>query len=373
MSNIADKFQKEHSDFLESLGLSAVFTAAEDETVDHSLEFIDENDQKSVVSVQLPSSTSLRGASVAFWHVEKTELEDGWEFQTVDALEYVDTEATPSLNILKALKEHGHEFEPDTVKSQKLLTHSLFIESYKRAKAVLPDASFQPMRTAEGKEGFSIHLNDGNTVLVDVDKGEFNVTFEGNRTRIDNFRGGGADKLAGFLEQVSNANQLEQSRAALDAEVDKWLPSEDCKWSATSAMGTYLEKYALGIDPDDGEISIIRAFKNLDGDAVASVDLRMGFNDFAGEINDEKFKMASMPQRLENAVRAALKGEAVEFVWATHFENDGAFVARTAKVNRAEHVVAGTIEFDGNTPKVVIDLNEPTDGLRPEHVAKPRL
>lgn len=373
MSNIADKFQKEHSDFLESLGLRAVFTAAEDESVDHSLEFIDDNDQKSVVSVQLSSSTSLRGASVAFWHVEKTELEDGWEFQTVDALEYVDTEATLSLNILKALKEHGHELEPDTLKSQKVLTHPLFIEAYKRAKSVLPDASFQPMRTAEGKEGFDIQLKDGNTVLVDVNNGEVNVTFNGNRTRFDNSHDSGANKLASFLEQVSNANQLEQSKAALDAEVDKWLPSEDCKWSAMSATGTYLEKYALGIDPDDGEVSIIRAFKNLEGDAVASVDMRLGFNDFAGEINDEKFRMASMPPRFENAVRTALKGEAVEFVWATHFENDGAFVARTAKVNRAEHVVAGTIEFDGKTPKVVIGLNEPTDGLRPEHVAKPKL
>lgn len=373
MSKIAEKFQKEHSDFLKSLGLKAVFTKAEDASVDHSMEFIDGHGQKSVVSVQMPSSTSLSGASVSFWHVEKTELEDGWEFQTVNALEYVDTEATLSLNILKALKEHGHEFEPDTVKSQKLLTHPLFIKAYMRAKAALPDASFQPLRTVEGKEGFSIHLNDGNTVLIDVDKGEFNLTYDGIRTRYDNSRGNGADKLAQFLQQVANFHQFAKSRSALDAEVEKWLPSEDCKWSATSATGTYLEKYALGIDPDDGEISIIRAFKNLEGDAVASVDLRMGFNDFAGEINDEKFKMASMPPRLENAVRTALKGEAVEFVWATHFENDGAFVARTAKVNRAEHVVAGTIEFDGNTPKVVIGLNEPTDGLRPEHVAKPRL
>src|SRR5690606_34185262 len=131
---------------------------------------------------QLRGRNSLRGSSVCYSIYETTELEDGWKHQEFDAIGYVDSQATPTLNIMRALVVHGHKFEAETTKSPKILSHPLFINAYKRAKAVLPDASFKPTRTQEGKEAFSILLNDGQTVLVDVDNGVINATFENNRS-----------------------------------------------------------------------------------------------------------------------------------------------------------------------------------------------
>lgn len=373
---IAKKFQEANAQYLKSLDLTAKFVVSEDYSVeDHSLVFVNSKGQQSIVYVQLHSANTLNGARVSFEHIEKTKLENGWEHHQVVAVEEVTSEKTATANILKALRDHGHEFDLTENPPEKVLTHPLFIEAYKRAKAVLPDATFVPLRTTNNRDGFTVQLKDGTTVLVDVENGQFNVTKDAEVTSFSNYGrdGGAADKLASYFEQLAHAAPLYENKTALDAEVEKWVPSEDCKWSVSKTIGTTIEKYALSVDPDDGQVTVVRAWKNLEGDPMVSVDLQMGFNDFAGEINDDKFTSRQISPKMENAVRTYLKGQAVEFVWATDFLDDGAFVARSVTINRAEHVVAGTIEFDGGKAKVVIGLDQPTDTLRPEHVAKPRM
>jgi hypothetical protein len=374
MQTIADTFQDLNSHFLKNLGLTAKFVEPEDFDDNYLIEFVNKNGEVSVVSVHLDGPDTLQGSCVNLVHVETRNLEDGWIFKEVTAVEELNTSNSTATNILNALTKYGLEFEPTSRLADKTMTHPLFIEAYDRVKAISSDAVIIPLHTNTGLEGFNITFDSGKTLQISVDKGTFNLTEleTGNTTSYDNSRHNGLDKLATELENFINAASISDSLSQLSEAIEKYVPSENLKWSHSVELGTYIEKYAMGIDPNDGEVTIVRGWKHLNNKPTLSVDLCIPFDEFADEVNDDLFPHRAFSDKMENELRSALKNQSFEVLWASSFENDATFIARTIKLNREEHVIAGTIDYSGSTTKVEIHLDTPTNSLRPDYSPKPR-
>lgn len=374
MATIADTFQELNRHFLNNLGLTARYVESDDDLLDDCIEFINKKGDVCVVSVQLAGPDTLQGSSVNLLHVESRNLEDGWLFQEVTAVEELSTSNSTATNILNALTKYGREFDPSASISDKIMAHPLFIQAYDKAKAVIPDAVYRPLRTEKGLDGFNITSDDGSELQVSVDNGMFYLTdlHSGNTTSYDNYSDNGLDKLVTDIENSINSSPINESLSQLGEAIEKYVPSENLKWSHSVALGTYIEKYAMGIDPDNGEVTVIRGWKHLTNKPTLSVDMRMPFAEFADEINDDLFPHRTLTDKMENDLRSALGNQSFEIVWASGFEYDATFIARTIKINREEHVIAGTIDSSGSEPKVHIQFEATTNSLRPDFSPKPR-
>lgn len=165
---------------------------------------------------------------------------------------------------------------------------------------------------------------------------------------------------------------------AMDGAIGKWLPKgAEILWQSQKLFdGSFLQRHVLAVDPDDGSVTILRGWMSgQEAKPSVSVDLSVPYEDFAGEIDGETFphspdagrlSLSSRASPLENAFRAQLLGEHVEVLWQSlPDESHGAFIARSAKVNRSEHVIAGTVTMEGGAPTVEIGFRQELASFKP--------
>lgn len=171
-----------------------------------------------------------------------------------------------------------------------------------------------------------------------------------------------------MTEIESTRNRMRQT---LDAELDSFIPTGAVRiWEdETFFEGDYLQKHVLAVHPDDGSVTILRSWMSDPKAAPAvSVDLQMSYGEFAEEIDDQAFPHASSITNnpLEVPFRAHLLGEHTEIVWQSFDDpSHAAFIARTVKAGRDEHVVAGTVTADDGAVKVDIGLRQALASFQP--------
>ncbi|RWL23441.1 MAG: hypothetical protein EOR63_32140 [Mesorhizobium sp.] len=175
------------------------------------------------------------------------------------------------------------------------------------------------------------------------------------------------------------SEQDESMTAAMDRTVGDWLPEgAEILWQSEKLFdgGAFLQKHVLAVDPDDGSVTVIRGWMSgPQGTPAVSVDLSVPYEAFAGDIDSDTFPhspergqaaLSSRPDPLEMAFRAELLGEQVEVLWESKPDHSyAAFIARSAKVNRSEHVVAGVVSVENGVTTVDIGFRQELAALKP--------
>lgn len=165
----------------------------------------------------------------------------------------------------------------------------------------------------------------------------------------------------------------------LNAEIGRWLPEDATVLWANEKFfdGDYLEKQVFAVDTDDGSVTVLRAWMNGEnGPPAVSVDLSVPYDTFAGDIDDDAFPhrssrgghsaMDGEKDPKEFFLRAKLLGEDVEIIWQNASDSQhSSFIARTAKVGRDEHVIAGTVAVENGIASVDLGFRQELASLKP--------
>jgi len=165
---------------------------------------------------------------------------------------------------------------------------------------------------------------------------------------------------------------------AMDRAAGEWLSGgAEVLWQSERLFdGSFLQRHVLAVEPDSGEVTVLRGWMSGPQEKPAvSVDMSLPYERFSGELDEETFPhspdtgrkaLSSKMDPLEMAFRAHLLGEHVEIVWASVPDaTHAAFIARSAKVNRDDHIIAGTVDSRDGSFTVDIGFRQELASLKP--------